>query len=202
MKKEHEDLITKVLKCEPIVINSERVAPHLRHRLYWTNIPNVIKPKDRGLLLNDFLINGYSDRDKARTLLESDSRPLSTPLKMAHRYFNTGFTTLIFKNKEHYIEIKNHFDCNFKGKSATEIDNMSKNMDLSIYEGIRYMNKKEREACQTVPLGYTEILTENEAACILGDGRTVDVISHIFSSLKDNPEPKGQLIGNLFDSII
>ena len=184
MKKEHQDFVSSIIGCEPIVINSELVAPHLRHRLYWTNIPFNEMPKDKGLKLNDFLIDGYSDREKARTLLESDSRPLTTPVKMAHRYFNTGFTTLIFQSKEHYNLIKEHFDKYFKGKPAKEIDDLSKNMNLSFYNGLRYMTNKEREACQTVPQGYTDSLTQNEAACILGDGWTVDVIAHIFKGLK------------------
>ena len=184
MKKEHQDFVSSIIGCEPIVINSELVAPHLRHRLYWTNIPFTEMPEDKELKLNDVLINGFSDREKARTLLESDSRPLSTPIKMAHRYFNTGFTTLIFESKEHYNLIKEHFDKYFKGKSAKEIDDISKDMDLAFYGGLRYMNNREREACQTVPQGYTNSLTQNEAACILGDGWTVDAIAHIFKGLK------------------
>jgi len=181
MKKEHQDIISKELGCEPIIINSKEIAPQLRHRLYWTNIPNItnIVPKDT--FLNEVLDNGWADRKKARALLESDSRPLTTPVKMCHRYFNTGFTTLIFKSKEHYTELKKHFDQNFKGKKAKEIDVLIPSMDLSVYNGVRYMNKKERERCQTVPEGYTEILSENDAACLLGDGWTVDVIAHILS---------------------
>lgn len=184
MKKEHQDFVSSIIGCEPIVINSELVAPHLRHRLYWTNIPFTEMPKDKGLKLNDILIKGYSDREKARTLLESDSKPLSTPIKMAHRYFNIGFTTLIFESKEHYNLIKEHFDKYFKGKSAKEIEELSKNMDLSLYDGVRYMNNREREACQTIPQGYTDSLTQNEAACVLGDGWTVDVIAHILKGIK------------------
>ena len=184
MKKEHQDFVSSIIGCEPIVINSELVAPHLRHRLYWTNIPVEYVIKNTGSHLNDILINGYSDRVKARTLLESDSRPLSTPIKMAHRYFNAGFTTLIFKDKNHYEQVYYHFKKHFKGKSAIEIDELSRNIDLSLYDGLRYMNNREREACQTVPVGYTDSLTQNEAACILGDGWTVDVIAHIFSYLE------------------
>ena len=183
MKKEHQNFISDILECEPIVINSELIAPHLRHRLYWTNIPNVEQPNNLKLELNNYLVNGYSDRLKARTLLESDSRPLTTPIKMCHRYFNTGFTTLIFKSKEHFDKLKEHFDNNFKGKSAKEIDSLIVGMDLSIYDGVRYMNNRERESCQTIPKGYTDGLTQNEAACILGDGWTADVIAHIFKNI-------------------
>jgi len=186
MKKEWQDIISEELGCQPIFINSEVLSPQLRSRLYWTNIPNIQKPDSSNVKLNDILEHGYSDRDKARALLESDSRPLSTPIKMCHRYFNTGFTTLIFKSKEHYSEVKKHFDNYFNGKSAKEIDLLSSGMDLSIYEGVRYMNNRERESCQTVPEGYTDSLTKNDAACLLGDGWTVDVIAHIFNGLKNN----------------
>lgn len=185
MKKEHQDFISEILGCEPIIINSELVAPHLRHRLYWTNIPVAEMPKDKGLKLNDFLTDGYCPRDKARTLLVSDSRPLKNPLKMVHRYFNTGFNTVIFKNKKHYEDIRYHFNKHFKGKKASEIDKLSKNMELSLYDGVRYMNNREREACQNIPAGYTDCLTQNKAACVLGDGWTVDVIAHILKGLPE-----------------
>lgn len=186
MKKEHQDLVSSIMGCEPIVINSERLAPHLRHRLYWTNIPYHGLPEDEYAVLNDYLESGYSDRDKARTLLESDSRPLSTPVKMVHRYWNTGFTTLIFKDETHHEACKGHFNYHFKGKSAKEIDELIKTIDVSIFDGVRYMNNREREACQTVPPGYTDSLAQNEAACILGDGWTVDVIAHIFSGIEED----------------
>ena len=51
-------------------------------------------------------------------------------------------------------------------------------------ESVRYMNQTELERCQTVPEGYTKCLTRNEAADVLGDGWTVDVIAHIFKGLK------------------
>ena len=189
MKKQDQDFISSILGVQPIIINSEIVSPQLRHRLYWTNIPYVFPLSDAGVRLNDILVSGYSDRVKARSLLESDSRPLSTPLKMVHRYISTGFTTVIFKSIEHYLLVKAHYDDNFKGKSAKniDIDRQILDIDVSVYEGVRYMNKQEREACQTVPEGYTRVLTENEAACLLGDGWTVDVIAHIFKHLKLNP---------------
>lgn len=182
MKQEHQEFVSSIIGCEPIVIKSELLAPHLRHRLYWTNIPMQEQPKDMEYNLNDFLSSGYSYRNKARTLLESDSRPQSNPVKMVHRDFNKGFTTLIFKNEEHYLRIREHFNIYFKGKTAKDIDNFEG--DLSLYEGVRFMNNREREACQTVPQGYTDSLTQNEAACILGDGWTVDVIAHILKGIR------------------
>ena len=185
MKKEHQNIISNELGCEPLIINSMYFAPQLRHRLYWTNIPlYYIHPRSKNL--NDILENGFSDRKKARCLLESDSRPLSTPIKMFHRYYSTGFTTLIFKTERHYHNCVNHYNFHFKGMSAKDIDNHihNSNIDLSVYEGVRYLTPQEREDCQTVPRGYTKGLTDNQISCILGDGWTIDVIAHIFQGLK------------------
>ncbi|MDE7243011.1 MAG: DNA cytosine methyltransferase [Oscillospiraceae bacterium] len=47
--------ITKELGAEPILINSALVSAQTRQRLYWTNIPGVEQPEDRGILLRDIL---------------------------------------------------------------------------------------------------------------------------------------------------
>ena len=152
MKREDLDFITGLMGVEPVRINSKLVSAQLRDRLYWTNIPNVTIPQDKGIILQDILTSGYTDREKARALLVSDSRPLTTKDRMIHRYRSTRFTTLVW---EQY------------GND----------------ESVRYMNQTELERCQTVPEGYTECLTRNEAADVLGDGWTVDVIAHIFKGL-------------------
>lgn len=55
MKKEYQDVISGLLGVEPIEINSSLVSAQNRKRLYWTNIPNVVLPKDRGILLQDIV---------------------------------------------------------------------------------------------------------------------------------------------------
>jgi len=40
---------------EPYLINSALVSAQRRERYYWTNIPNISQPKDRGILLKDVL---------------------------------------------------------------------------------------------------------------------------------------------------
>ena len=47
--------ITRELGVEPILINSALVSAQNRQRLYWTNIPGVQQPEDRGILLRDVL---------------------------------------------------------------------------------------------------------------------------------------------------
>ena len=60
--------ITRELGVEPIHINSALVSAQNRQRLYWTNIPGVILPKDRGLILRDILESGLLLQEKAYTL--------------------------------------------------------------------------------------------------------------------------------------
>lgn len=55
MPKEAKTIITKELKVEPIMINASLVSAQNRKRLFWTNIPNIIQPKDKGILLKDIL---------------------------------------------------------------------------------------------------------------------------------------------------
>lgn len=55
MKKEYQDVITERLGVEPILINSNLVSAQNRKRLYWTNIPNVTLPVDKGIMLSDIV---------------------------------------------------------------------------------------------------------------------------------------------------
>lgn len=66
--------ITRRLGVEPICINSALVSAQNRHRLYWTNIPGVEQPEDRGILLRDILETGYAVQEKSYALLTSCGR--------------------------------------------------------------------------------------------------------------------------------
>ena len=63
--------ITAELGVEPILINSARVSAQSRQRLYWTNIPDVKQPEDRGIILRDILESGVCWREKSYTLRAS-----------------------------------------------------------------------------------------------------------------------------------
>lgn len=51
MSSKWKNIITEVLGVEPIKIQSSLVSAQSRTRLYWTNIPNVTQPTDKGLKL-------------------------------------------------------------------------------------------------------------------------------------------------------
>lgn len=154
MKEEDKNLITSYMGVEPIFINSSLVSAQLRRRFYWTNIPNTSIPEDKNINLQVILTDGYTDRKKSRALVVSESRPLRDKIKMMKRYLTTGMLTLVFD------------DLNDKENTC------------------RIFNQTELERLQTVPEGYTKCLTRNEAANVLGDGWTVDVIVHLLKGLK------------------
>ena len=66
--------ITAELGVEPILINSALVSAQSRQRLYWTNIPGVELPEDRGLILLDILESGLPLHEKGYTLKANYSR--------------------------------------------------------------------------------------------------------------------------------
>ena len=158
MDKDIQNKITETLReiypeTQVYNFNSRLVSAQLRNRFYWTNIPNITPPEDKGILLKDILESGVVDRDKARAILESESRPLRNKEKMYRRYKQTGFTTIVYENN---VEDK---------------------------ENIRYFTQTELERLQTLPDGYTKIHNRDVAAGLIGNGWTVDMIAHIFKHM-------------------
>lgn len=212
------ELISQYLGTYPVNINSELVSAQMRNRFYWTNIGpeefdlfgfrycKIPQPKNRKIKLQDILESGYTEMPKSRCILESESRPLKQQHKMAHRFFNTGFTTLITKDKETFLRVKEATKIGFVDIGNNEAVDLSyptsetrrgrlmkdksncllRNNQYFVFQDgdLRYFTQTELERLQTVPEGYTSILKRNDAACLLGDGWTVDVIAHIFSFIK------------------
>lgn len=214
MKPKDMELISQYLGTYPVNINSELVSAQMRNRFYWTNIGpekfdlfgfrycDIPQPQDKKILLQDILESGYVEMNKSRCLLESESRPLKQQHKMAHSFFNSGFTTLISKDKETYLRVKEATKIGFVDIANNEAVDLSfptsktrrgrlmkdksncllRNNQYFVFQDgdIRYFTQTELERLQTVPEGYTSLLNRNQAACLLGDGWTVDVIAHIF----------------------
>jgi hypothetical protein len=169
--------ISEMLGTYPTNINSELVSGQLRQRSYWTNIgpesfdlfgnrySMIPQPRNRKIKFQDLLDSGYTDRLKARCLLESESRNLGSTFSSLRRYIIMGFINVIFKDEQ-----------TFEKYSKMTEEEMKENF---VDGDIRKLNQNEMERLQTIPNGYTSILKRNEAACLLGDGWTVDVIAHI-----------------------
>lgn len=211
MKEDWKNKITELLKevypdAKVYNINSKLVSAQLRNRFYWTNIPNIQQPEDKGIMLKDILQSGFTDREKSRDILESDSRPLKSQNRMLHRY--KKFTTIIFRDEETYLRVKEATKKGFtdikdgeavdlaypdsktrRGRAMRDkVHTITKtpNEYFLFKDGdLRYFTQTELERLQTLPDKYTKCLTRNKAAGCIGDGWTVDVIAHIFKNIKE-----------------
>ena len=115
-------------------------------------VTDIPEPKDKKINLKNILTSGYTDRDKARCILESEERQLKNKSKLFKRYNEIGMINIVF-DKE---------DCTFT-------------------ENIRILNKTELCRLQGFKHDYCDILTRNNAASLLGDGWTLPIIIHILS---------------------
>jgi DNA-cytosine methyltransferase len=170
MKKEWETIITEALGVEPIEINSNLVSAQNRRRLYWTNIPNITQPKDKEIMFTDVISYGVDDK-----YYLSDK---------AINYMNRKVKT---NNKDHWqihppAPAKNN-------KSNTIVANYKAGIPYNvIIEPItnepRKLTPEECEVLQTIPLGYSNSVSNSQRYKMIGNGWTVDVIAHIFKHIK------------------
>lgn len=68
MKQGWQDIISEALGVEPERINSSLVSAQKRDRLYWTNIPFMGQPEDRGISFQSILERDSARKDKAYAL--------------------------------------------------------------------------------------------------------------------------------------
>lgn len=165
MKPEHQDFITLMVGVEPVVINSNLVSFQNRHRLYWTNI-------DFGELLKDKCVSyqDYKSTDEEYISKFAVNRTKSREIMWGNGE-NGKCPNVTKRDKVNCLTVKQ--------------DRWSNSGLVEYGDFCRYLTTEELEAAQTVPKGYCDILTKNQAENVLGDGWTVDVIAHIFRGMQN-----------------
>ena len=162
MKKEWENIITEQLGVKPILINSRLVSAQNRPRLYWTNIPNIEQPLDRGLVLADILEDTWDDK------------------------FNLSEKACDYMSRLRNGKPRWEYHTNpLNGKSACLTANMYKGVPYGVIkEQLRRLTPVECERLQTVPDNYTTGVSDTQRFKMLGNGWTIDVIAHILVNMK------------------
>lgn len=188
MKKEDEDVITKLLGVNPIRVNSKKITAQMRDRLYWTNIPSIGELEEKDIRVNDILKDGYYPFDKARCLMKNDSHGYYngcgwTPSKRFYRWYYKAFSTMVFPNKDTFDECVEEFNKVVNGRKATA--KMFDDYVGDVFNCARYLWKEERARLQTIPEKYIKNLSEKDAADLIGDGWTIDVIAHFLKGLNN-----------------
>lgn len=87
MRKDFEAIITERLGVEPIMINSNLVSAQNRKRLYWTNIPGVDLPEDKGIMLADIV---HENESGFNGNLESYKVPFDKTLQILDKEVQKG----------------------------------------------------------------------------------------------------------------
>ena len=189
MKQESMDVITEALGVEPIFINSSLVSAQNRQRYYWTNIPMDKLPDDKGIMLKDILEDGVVDRDKAHCIDANYFK--GGNLKS---YFEKHRRQLVFSDeglchvgdadlKGHgYNRRVYHPDGKAPSLCAASGGNLEPKTFISP-DSWRKLTPLECERLQTVPEGYTAHVSNTQRYRMLGNGWTVDVISHILKGM-------------------
>jgi DNA (cytosine-5)-methyltransferase 3A len=180
MKKEWEKIITDTIGFEPVMIDSKFFSAQKRQRLYWTNIPFDKNIEDRKINILDIL-NPIGDectiKDNPIVLDINDGIfKIKNGTKIGYLFAKNGdCVNLEFpKSKSRRGRVSN-------GKTNTL--NTACNYGVIVNNNLRELNIVEYERLQTLPDGYTSITPLNQRKKMIGNGWTVDVISHIFKGL-------------------
>ena len=251
MKKESQDVITKALGVEPILINSALVSAQNRNRLYWTNIPNVTQPQDKGIVLSDILedlpfdeppnylrgkwcgrVRGdlvkSVDDDKAHCLTASmwkgqiptfvkskkpiqvgvasdikgydiikrvyspqGKSPTLTTMQGGHREPKVAIGRIVNRRldengtrKDDQLQLpftrQLEVSADTKSNCLTTVQKDNVVVSENLY---RKLTPLECERLQTLPDNYTEGVSKTQRYKMIGNGWTVDVITHILKEI-------------------
>lgn len=183
MSKEAKQLITDALGVEPIMINSALVSGQQRRRLYWTNIPNIIQPSDKGIIVKDILENDkLADIINLPRSVKREVDLIATPIQNKNKsiyvgeYINNGYKNKNQSSLEYRIYSAD-------GK-AISLSSFQTNYKIDFPNGdyiIRKLTPIECERLQTLSDNYTAGISNSQRYKCIGNGWTVDVISWIFS---------------------
>lgn len=168
MKKSSERELNAYMGVDGIHIDSSLVSYQRRSRIYWTNIPIIGFLEDKHISFQD-------NKDEDFKRLE-EAKVHKTPSRI--RMWNDGMRQYTLKNCKN-ITYEDKIGC------LTRKQDRSPNSGLIAYgDFCRFLTRREIEGAQTLPIGYTDMLTYNQVQDVCGDGWTIDVIAFLMRGLK------------------
>lgn len=207
MKQEYQDVISEHLGVKPIAINSSLLSAQNRYRLYWTNIPGVEQPEDKGIVLSSVLEGVVDEKyylsQKAIDYMgrlrngkerwEYHKNPLDgkAACLTANMYKGVPYgvikgchqvATLDMKGTD---SIKRVYDEIGKSPTLTTMTGGNRQPKVFDYpvDKARKLTPLECERLQTVPDNYSSVVSNSQRYKMLGNGFTVDVIAHILKNI-------------------
>lgn len=171
MNDESRQVISELLGCEPVLIDSNCFVAQDRRRLYWTNIPfNEVKATECSTSLRDIMQTDVPEKYFYNFPLEEVDMARKVCAHMAH------------KNLEMHKRVYNP---KYKVGCLTAV--CGGNQQRKVFDGgrARKLTPVEYERLQGLPDDYTCGVCDGQRYKAIGNGWTVDVIAHIFTGLKD-----------------
>ena len=162
--------ISNKLGVQPIMIDSALVSAQRRKRNYWTNIPGVLQPEDKGLLFKDIIVNDPN-------LVKVDNR-IGESMIMTKNYVKYDLS-----GKGYYSQQDRAY---FPDCKAPTVPRCRTETKFNLWLGNNTYKKTcpvEIERLQTLPDNYTDCVPKTRRFEAVGNGWTVDVIAHIFRQL-------------------
>jgi len=190
MKKQYQDVISEHLSVEPISINSSLVSGQNRKRLYWTNIQGVDQPADKGIFIEDILLDS-----SLIPVIKNHGELIYKPYKsqcLDANYFKgadnhgqrTGCLQVGVAEINGHDVLKRVYSTQYKSPTLTAVCGGNQERKIAV-DSVRWRKLLpiECERLQTVPDNYTKCVSSSQRYKMLGNGWTVDVIAHIFSKI-------------------
>ena len=168
MKDECKQVITDLLGCNPIFIDSADFSAQSRPRYYWTNIPNFQPYIKSELVLKDIMESQVDKKYFYNYPLEN--------IDMSKQ------VCAIMQFKNHDIH-KRVFNPDFKCHTLTTCGGGNTQKKVFVDGRARKLTPLEYERLQTLPDNYTYGIADTNRYTVIGNGWTVDVIAHILKGI-------------------
>lgn len=169
MNEESKNIISDLLGCQPVLIDSADFSAQNRPRLYWTNITIKDAAAKNNQTLSDILEGTVNEK----------------------YYYNLPLTDIDMDKKVcamlepwDYAMMKRVYNPKFKGPTLTCVTGGHQQKKVLQNGRVRKLTPLEYERLQTLPDNYTFGVAECHRYTTVGNGWTVDVIAHIFTNLK------------------
>ena len=178
MSNKDEQIISKTLEVEPLMIDSNLFSAQNRKRYYWTNLEVDDFPKKSDKVLEDIILSPEEvekeDTGRMKVWYEKDFERIN----------QSGNVAALLDINGHDI-LKRVYKKNHKCATLTTCGGGNTQKKI-IQEGrVRKLLPIEYERLQNVPDNYTDKVSNTRRYNMLGNGWTVGVIKHILKSLKE-----------------
>lgn len=172
MTEESKQVISDLLGCEPVYINSKVFSAQERPRLYWTNIPfDRVLPPDCPDVLKDVL---QPESEIPENLY------YSAPL-LSVDMGKQVCATLNIKTNEMNRRV---FNPEYKCHTLTCVSGGHQQKKVLVNGRCRKLTPIEYERLQTLPDNYTAGVSDTARYTAVGNGWTVDAIAYILRGLR------------------